>query len=465
MKGYYTGFQLRLKIFLRRTQLKDIKTDLQDSNLPIIVPRPEHRISRSQISPHALKVLYRLKQSGHQAYLVGGGVRDLLLGQEPKDFDIATDATPEQVRGVFRNCRLIGRRFRLAHVFFGADIVEVATFRGRPELNPSGDHHTENGMIVRDNVYGTIAEDALRRDFTINALYYNIDDFSLVDYTGGLTDIAAKQLRLIGDDPVARYREDPVRMLRAVRFAAKLGFEIEDRCERPLYDFGSLLDEVSPARLFEEVLKLFHSGCAVAAFEKLRHYGLFATLFPHTEHCLQQGADTIALKLIERALDNTDQRIRNNKPIVPFFLFSVLLWAPVYQRYQALLADKVSSHDAMIQASSELIRLQSCQIVVPKRHVLLMREVWDLQPHLERRRGRRPLALIAHPRFRAAYDFLLLRAEAGEIDSYLAVWWTQFQQGNTAKRVAMMDIIKGYRTRKKRYRRPKKNKKVKEDSE
>jgi poly(A) polymerase len=429
---------------------------LHQSNLPepLILPRAEHKVSRANISPNALKVLYRLKQAGHQALLVGGGVRDLLLGHEPKDFDVATDATPEEVRGVFRNCRLIGRRFRLAHVFFGAEIVEVATFRGTGvgAEDEAGERRLENGMIVRDNVYGTIAEDALRRDFTVNALYYNIEDFSLIDYAGGLEDIAAGRLRLIGDDPMARYREDPVRMIRAVRFACKLGFMIAPECEAPLSELAPLLAEVSPARLFEEMLKLLHAGYALQAFEKLRHYGLFAELFPDTDACLERQEQQFPITFVSRGLDNTDRRILDGKPVSPSFLFAVLLWEPVRLRCLALAARDLPPAEAMAQAAHEVASRQQRRVAIPKRFGLPMREIWGLQPRLERRQGKRPMLLIGHPRFRAAYDFLLLRAEAGEVDPEVAAWWTRFQEVDAGERARMTGAVK--RKRKRRRRKP-----------
>ncbi|MBK1703013.1 polynucleotide adenylyltransferase PcnB [Halochromatium glycolicum] len=421
---------------------------------PLIVPRPEHPISRADISPNALKVLNRLKQAGFEAYLVGGGVRDLLLGHEPKDFDIATNATPEEVRAVFRNCRLIGRRFRLAHVFFGREIVEVATFRGSGADGDGEAQVLENGMILRDNVYGSITEDALRRDFTVNALYYNIADFSVVDYAGGLSDIEAGRLRLIGDDPVARYREDPVRMLRAVRFACKLGFIIEPDCAEPIRGLAHLLGEISPARLFDETLKLFHSGYALHAFEKLRHFDLFVQLFPATDACLEREDHAFPITFVSRGLDNTDKRILEGKPVAPAFLFAVLLWEPVRIRYQELLAEGTPSAEAMALASHEIASAQQRRVAIQKRFALPMREIWALQPRLERRQGKRPLALLGHPRFRAAYDFLLLRAEAGETDSELAQWWTRFQSVDAAERARMLGSSP-QRKRKRRKRKPK----------
>lgn len=421
---------------------------------PLVVPRSEHIISRANISENALKVLYRLKQGGYQAYLVGGGVRDLLLGREPKDFDVATDATPEEVRKVFRNCRLIGRRFRLAHVHFGREIIEVATFRGggRDEI-PQGERHIQNGMIVRDNLYGTREEDALRRDFSVNALYYNIADFSVIDYAGGLEDLQDGCLRLIGDDARKRYREDPVRMLRAVRFACKLGFKIAPACAQPLLELGHLLRDIPPARLFEEVLKLLQSGLGLCAFEKLRHYDLFAHLFPATDECLNHEEHDFPVVFVGRGLENTDRRIQENKPVTPAFLFAVLLWEPVRRRFEGLLVKGMNPNEAMYLASGDLCARQQPLVAIPKRFGLPMREIWALQPRLEQRQGKRPHRLLTHPRFRAAYDFLLLRAEAGEVETELAAWWTRFQEVNGPGRVEMSDGA-GKTRRRRRRRRP-----------
>ncbi|MBK1716386.1 polynucleotide adenylyltransferase PcnB [Thiocystis violacea] len=420
---------------------------------PVVVPRPEHNISRANISENALKVLYRLRQENFQAHLVGGGVRDLLLGHEPKDFDVATDATPEQVRQVFRNCRLIGRRFRLAHVHFGRDIIEVATFRGSGvDDDTTTDRQVENGMIVRDNSYGTIAEDALRRDFTINALYYDIADFSLVDYAGGLTDLRLGQMRLIGE-PEQRYREDPVRMLRAVRFACKLGFTIEPATERPLFDLGHLLGDIPAARLFDELIKLFHSGYGLGVFEKLRHYGLFGHLFPATEDALAREDHDFPITFVSRGLSNTDKRLLEDKPVTPAFLFGVLLWEPVRLRFEALVAEGMGANEAILLASSEVCSRQQPLVAIPKRFSLPMREIWALQPRLEQRDGKRPYRLITHPRFRAAYDFLLLRAESGESDPELAAWWTRFQDASSQERASMTDAARG-RRRPRRRRKP-----------
>jgi len=417
----------------------------------LIVPRDQHGISRANISENALKVLYRLKQEGYQALLVGGGVRDLLLGREPKDFDVATDARPEEVRRVFRNCRLIGRRFRLAHVHFGPEIIEVATFRGGGgELEDDGERHLENGMIVRDNLYGTLEEDARRRDFTVNALYYNIADFTVIDYANGIEDLKEGRLRLIGEDPERRYREDPVRMLRAVRFAAKLGFNIDPDCERPLREHSSLLGGVPAARLFEEVLKLLHSGTGLAGFEKLRHYDLFGQLFPATEECLAYEDHAFPITFVSRGLANTDRRIQEDKPVTPAFLFALLLWEPVRRRFFTLADRGMDPYEAMVQAGGEVLAAQLSRVSIPKRFSMPMREVWELQPRFEQLDGRRPQRLAAHPRFRAAYDFLALRAESGEADQELADWWARFQEASGLERDGMTGPVR----KKRRRRRP-----------
>jgi len=398
-----------------------------------------------------LKVLYRLRQAGFQAHLVGGGVRDLLLGREPKDFDVATDAHPEQVRSIFRNCRLIGRRFRLAHVHFGPEIIEVATFRS---ANDEGDREMEDGMILRDNVYGTIQDDALRRDFTVNALYYSIEDFSVVDYAGGMPDLQEGVLRLIGD-PERRYREDPVRMLRAVRFSAKLGFRIDESCEKPLMEKVYLLDSVPPARLFEEVLKLFLSGHALESFEKLRHYGLFAHLFPATEESLAHEEQAFPITFVVRGMTNTDARIREGKPVTPAFLFGVLLWEPVRQRARQLVDAGATAFEAVHQAGNEVVAAQLSRVSIPKRFSLPMREIWNLQHRFEQRAGKGPARLLSHPRFRAAYDFLLLRAEAGEAESETARWWTEYQAASRSDQGKMAQAPRGSgRRRRRRRRRP-----------
>lgn len=410
-----------------------------------VIPRSQHIVSRANISEAALKVLYKLKDAGFQSYLVGGGVRDLLLGREPKDFDVATDATPEQVREIFRNSRLIGRRFRLAHVYFGNEIVEVATFRGTGsddgELklkHPKNSARVvENGMIVRDNVYGTLEEDALRRDFTVNAMYYNIADFTVLDFANGWEDLRQGRLRLIGD-PELRYQEDPVRMLRAVRFMCKLGFTLDAACEAPLWRLGHLLHSVSAARLFEEMLKLFLHGNGLNAFEKLRHYNLFRFLFPQTELSLAQEEQQFPRTLVHTGLAATDERVRAGKQVTPTFLLALLLWEPVRLRQMALELNGQPPLVAVYQAASEVLVRQHSHVAVPKRFGLQVREIWYLQQRFEARRGKRPLRLLTHPRFRAAFDFMLLRAAVGEVDQKIAEWWINLQSSHPYAQESML---------------------------
>jgi poly(A) polymerase len=396
---------------------------------PVVIPRPEHNISRAGISRQALKVLYRLKEGGFQAFMVGGGVRDLLLGREPKDIDVVTDALPEQVRQLFRNSRLIGRRFRLVHVHFGSDYVEVATFRANADEvdEDDADHERDHGgRILRDNVYGSIEDDVWRRDFTANALYYNIADFSIWDYCGGAADVRDGVLRLIGD-PETRYREDPVRMLRAARFAAKLGFRLEPASEAPMRELASLVSQVPAARLFEEVLKLFLSGHAAISFDLLQHYGLFRHLFPASDRVLSEEQAGDFRMLIQQALNNTDKRIADGLPVTPAFLFAVLLWGPIRELAAVKLAGGMSEFASLGEAADEVIAAQQESVSIPRRFFIPMREMLAMQPRFKNTQGKRVSRLLSHPRFRAAYDFLLLRSQAGEVDPELAQWWTEIQ--------------------------------------
>lgn len=420
-----------------------------------IVPRDDHPVSRKDISSPALKVLYRLNNADYQAYLVGGGVRDLLLGLNPKDFDIATDAHPEEVHGLFKNSRLIGRRFKLVHVLFGREVIEVATFRGHheaPKLSANQSTSSEDGMLLRDNVYGTMEEDALRRDFTINALYYCVKDFTIYDYANGLEDIEKRQLRLIGD-PATRYREDPVRMLRAVRFATKLDFAIEPETEAPIFELASLLGNIPAARLFDEVLKLMLSGKALATFKMLRHYQLFGQLFPASEHSINQGPKRY-LKLIEQALINTDIRIKQRKPVTPAFLYASLLWPALEDQWEKNKATGTPPFPALQQASQKVITMQCKSTSIPKRFSLNMKEMWELQLRLPKRSGNKAAQLIAHPRFRASYDFLLLREQSGENLDGLGQWWTDYQatDENTQRKMSNNTKKQGPRPRRRKKR-------------
>lgn len=411
---------------------------------PLVIPRAEHPISRALISDSALKVLYRLKDAGYASLLVGGCVRDLMLGREPKDFDVVTDASPEQVKDLFRNARLIGRRFRLAHVRYGQEIIEVATFRAAPttgkEDGESEDDIDASGRLLSDNVFGSQAEDAVRRDITVNALYYDITDFSVKDYVGGVADLKAGVLRMIGD-PVTRFREDPVRMLRVARFAAKLGFKIDPATATPLHELGHLLLNVSPARIFEEVLKLFHTGYALETYELLRHYDLFRFLFPSTEESLTGEDQNFPRVLLPQALANTDQRIELGKPVNPAFLFAAMLWEPVRLSMQRRIAQGTHPVEALMQAGEQILREEVRHVAIPKRFSFPMREIWELQSRFTRRQGKNAFRLMENKRFRAAYDFLLLRAHAGEESQELADWWTRFQEVDADGRMEMVRAV------------------------
>jgi poly(A) polymerase len=401
-------------------------TELEPRHGPVIVPRSEHNISRANISPNALKVLYRLKSAGFEAFLVGGGVRDLLLDRHPKDFDVVTNADPDQIHDLFRNCRLIGRRFRLAHVRFGRDIVEVATFRAANVADPEDDDraHSDSGRILRDNVYGTIDEDVWRRDFTVNALYYNITDFSIWDYVDGVRDVRERTLRLIGD-PEKRYREDPVRMLRAVRFAAKLGFTLAPETAAPIASLGRLLNDVPPARLFDELLKLFQSGHAVRSFELLLEYDLLRYLFRDTQALLETPDRDKIVDFIRLGLANTDARVHEDKPVTPMFLYALFLWFPIQALARRLESEGWNDGQAMLEASQRIVATQ--QTAFPRRFSSPMKELLNMQWRFADTQGGRAARLLQHKRFRAAYDFLVLRARCGEVDQATVDWWTDLQ--------------------------------------
>ncbi len=391
-----------------------------------MIPRDQHNLSRKQISRGALKVLYTLKDAGFRGCLVGGAVRDLLLGRKPKDFDVATDATPEEVRKLFRNCRLIGRRFRLAHVIFGPEIVEVATFRGTGDGEDSEDHHVVDGRIVRDNVWGTIEEDAVRRDFRVNALYYDIADFSVLDFVGGIEDLERKELRLIGD-PVTRYHEDPVRMLRAARLAAKLGFTIDPAAAAPFRDCGALLAEAPPARLFDECQKMFLAGYGLASFRKLLECGLLRQLFPGAVRALANDASGALRTLMEQGFAGTDARVAEGRPVTPAFLFAVLLWGEVEPLARQLHAEGVPPSLAWQRAGHRVMADAGKRVSIPHRFGYAIEEIWALQPRFAERTRKRVFRLLAHPRFRAAYDFLLLRAGESDAVRGSGEWWTRAQ--------------------------------------
>jgi len=428
-----------------------------------VIPRDQHAISRKDISENALKVLYRLNKAGYEAYLVGGGVRDLLLGKKPKDFDVTTSATPDQVRKLFRNCRLVGRRFRLAHVMFGPEIIEVATFRGHHE-EQKADRQTsqtgQNGMLLRDNIFGSIEEDAQRRDFTINSLYYSVADFSVRDYVGGLRDLRNGVIRLIGD-PETRYREDPVRMLRAVRFAAKLNMTISPESGEPIPRLATLINDVPPARLFEESLKLLQAGHGYETYELLREYQLFQPLFPIITRYFTEQGDSPMEHMIARVLKNTDNRIQNDMRVNPAFLFSAMFWYPQLEMAQKLTQESGLAYmDAFALAMNEVLDEACRALAIPKRITTLVRDIWSLQLHLRlsRRRGKRAWKLMEHPKFRAAYDLLALRAEVENNQELqrLTKWWGEFQVAAPPAQKDMLNDLGDEPAARRRHRRPRK---------
>lgn len=426
-----------LNLFTSGAKDSSKASTIRNSDGAILIPRDQHNISRKNISPAAIKIIKQLEDAGFAAYLVGGGVRDLLLGSHPKDFDVATNAKPEEVKRLFRSARIVGRRFQIVHVRMGREIIEVTTFRGHHEESASH-ARSEDGMLLRDNVYGTLETDAMRRDFTVNALYYTLKDFSVIDYCNGMEDLKHRTLRIIGD-PATRYKEDPVRILRALRFAAKLGFSLEPKTAKPIRELSGLLLNVSDARLFEEVLKLFLGGSATATFSLMREYDLLAHLFPGTDKALKAG-DELGANLIEECMINTDKRIRADKTVTPAFIYAALLWPGLQQQFK-LLSGQMTPTQAWAQAAQNVINQQLTRTAVPKRFLIPMREIWDLQQRLPSRLGMRALRTLDHPRFRAAYDFLLMREAAGEALDGLGVWWTNYQTANDEEREQMVKDI------------------------
>ena len=398
---------------------------------PAVIPVSTHCITRDRISSGSRRVCETLQEHGHKAYVVGGAVRDLLIGAEPKDFDIATDATPEEVRRYFRRARIIGRRFQIVHVMIGQETLEVTTFRGLLDEKTKTDEH---GRVLHDNVFGSHAEDAARRDFTANALYYDPTTEAVIDYHHGVGDLKQKTLRMIGE-PRARYREDPVRMLRAVRLAAKLGLKIDPAARTPIREMASLLENVPPARLFDEMLKLLTSGYAVNCITQLRDEGLHHGLLPLLDVILEQP---MGEKFVMLALANTDNRVRKGKGTSPGFLFATLLWHEVLAHWEKLKAKGESKIPALYQAMDNVLDVQGEKLAITRRIAGDIKDIWALQPRFEQRAGKRPYGLLEQPRFRAGYDFLLLRAESGEVEMELGDWWTRFQNADGDKRAEML---------------------------
>ncbi|MGZ3183390.1 MAG: polynucleotide adenylyltransferase PcnB [Telluria sp.] len=410
------------------------KDDPLERTEPDVLGPDQHRIDPRLVSSNALRVTQTLQDAGFQAFVVGGAVRDLLLGVKPKDFDIATDATPEEVKRLFRRAFIIGRRFQIVHVMFGQDLLEVTTFRGAAQDSAPKDEH---GRVLRDNIFGPQHEDAARRDFTINAMYYNPATQEVLDYHGGIGDIKNKVLRIIGQ-PEARYREDPVRMLRVVRFAAKLQFTIEPSTRAPISVMAPLINNVPAARVFDEMLKLLMSGHALACLQQLRKEGLHHGLLPLLDVVLEQP---ISMKFVTLALESTDQRVMAGKGVSPGFLFASLLWHLVLEKWTAYKAAGEPPIPALHLAADDVLDDQTEKIALQRRIATDMRDIWAMQPRFERRNGKAAHKLLEHPRFRAGYDFLLLRCQSGELDAELGDWWTDFYEGGHEEREALIAAI------------------------
>jgi poly(A) polymerase len=427
-----------IKRFIRRVLGLPSETMLR-------LPREQHGLSRESVSPPAAKVCAALREAGFSAYVVGGAVRDLLLGIAPKDFDVATDARPEQVRPLFRRALIIGRRFRLVHVMFGSETVEVSTFRGADTGTAEKDEH---GRVLRDNVFGTQEEDARRRDFTVNALYFDPATGEVVDFHGGLADLKKRTLCVIGD-PVTRYREDPVRMLRAVRLAAKLGLTLDPATREPIRELAPLMERVPPARLFDEMLKLLLSGHASACLRQLRDVGLHKGLLPLLDVILEQP---LGERFVTLALAQTDERVLNDRPVSPAFLFAALLWHEVLAAWKQRQARGERALPALEHAMDEVLDTQCAKLAITRKLTATMRELWSLQPRFEQRSANRAFRLLESPRFRMAYDFLALRAASGEVSADLEEWWRAFQNADPESRKAMLLPETGPRKRRRRRR-------------
>ena len=414
-----------------------------------ILPLAKHGIHRNRLDDCALEVCEKLADAGFKGYVVGGAVRDLLLDLRPKDFDVATDATPDQIRGLFRRSRIIGKRFQIVHVMCGRETIEVTTFRanGQKEADEEEERPTDaHGRLLTDNIFGNMADDAARRDFTVNALYYDPAREEIHDYFGGVADCKKRVLRIIGD-PDTRYREDPVRMLRAARFAAKLEFSIDPATRKPVAELAPLLANIPRARIFDEALKLLLSGHALRGVHQLRAEGLHHGMLPLLDTILD---DPTGGPFITAALKSTDERIREDRPASPAFLFGTLLWPQVAQRWKALEAKGEKPMPALFTAMDEILDAQRGQLAIPRRYDGMMKEVWGVQPRFEQRGGQRPYRLLEHPRFRAAYDFLVLRAASGEVEQELADWWTRFQDADETTRHTMLKTDTSAKPRRRR---------------
>ena len=414
-----------------------------------MIPFSLHGVSREQISHGALRVTEGLQAAGYQAYVVGGAVRDLLLDRIPKDFDIATDATPEDVRRIFRRARIIGRRFRLVHVMFGEEVVEVSTFRRMVEAEDA--QTDDHGRLLRDNEFGDQEQDAARRDFTANALFYDPATQEIHDFHGGYADTRNHLLRIIGD-PLVRYREDPVRMLRAVRLSAKLGMKIDAATAAPIASMKGLLDNVPQARLLDEVLKMLLSGRSLECIQQLRKMDLHHGLLPLLDVILEQP---MGEKFVMLALRNTDERLGQDKTVSPAFLFAALLWHEVLAAWNMRVQQGARPVGAMHDAMNEVLAKQRARLAIPHRHDAVMKEIWLMQQRFEQRAGQRPFRLLEQPRFRAGFDFLLLRCASGEVNDEIGLWWDEFQDAGNARQAEML-LPEGSGEKKRRRRRTRK---------
>ncbi len=450
-KASHRATQVKAEFSSKRSILttkKTAKSSARNRDKAEVIAFKQHKINRSLLSNAALRTIDGLQKAGFEAYIVGGAVRDLLLNRNPKDFDVATDATPEEVNRIFRRSRIIGRRFRLVHVMFGDETIEVSTFRGHHQA--SGDAQTnESGRITRDNVFGSLEEDATRRDFTANALYYDPSSQEVLDFHHGFADIQAGILRIIGN-PEQRYIEDPVRMLRAVRLSAKLGMKIDPATQTPIAKMADLLQDVPPSRLFDEMLKLFLSGHAIESVNALRAQHLHHGLLPMLDVVLEQP---MGERFVMLALKNTDTRILSGKSANPSFLFSTLLWHEVLAAWETHKAHNPPI-PALHLAMTDVLASQAEKLAIHNRYTATMREIWGMQPRFEQRAGKRPFGLLAHPRYRAAYDFLLLRCESGEAPAELGEWWTTFADADAETRASMLQP--DTKPKKRRKRKPKK---------
>ena len=422
---------------------------------PAIIGAAKHGIRREDISSGSRRTVETLQQHGYKAYVVGGAVRDLLAGIHPKDYDVATNATPEQVRHCFRRSRIIGRRFQIVHVLMGAETIEVTTFRGhhgeQTQHTGSKAHTDAHGRLLRDNVFGSEKDDAARRDFTVNALYFDPTSETIIDYHHGVADLKQKTLRVIGN-PKTRYREDPVRMLRAVRLAAKLGLTIDPEARRPIREMAELIENIPPSRLFDEMLKLLTSGYAVKCIQQLRTEGLHHGLLPLLDVILEQP---LGERFVMLALENTDRRVREGKPTSPSFLFATLLWHEVLSKWETIKTSGERPMPALFLAMDEVLDVQAEKLAITRRIAGDIKDIWALQPRFEQRSGKRPYGVLEQPRFKAGYDFLLLRAESGEVDDELGNWWTEFMNSDGDARAAMLLPPKPDEAKKRRRRKRK----------